>query len=164
MSDSDAGFSVEGRDWPAKVNYFDKQQTSKRANARKLRDWQGWRSAVVAWKPSQPQPTSTTTLLANSRVFALLARPPGNKLPQLLCSPTLETAPAHAKPSHNRAEPAGTVPCSPAKVLMTLETSSAGASRLKKSRHGAPTHNNHAHATAHSCGRCWPAVWAKSRE
>jgi len=33
MSDSDAGFSVEGRDWPAKVNYFDKQQTSKRANA-----------------------------------------------------------------------------------------------------------------------------------
>jgi len=33
MSDSDAGFSVEGRDWPAKVKYFDKQQTSKRANA-----------------------------------------------------------------------------------------------------------------------------------
>ena len=37
MSDSDAGsdagFSVEGRDWPAKVNYFDKQQTNKRANA-----------------------------------------------------------------------------------------------------------------------------------
>jgi len=33
MSGSDAGFSVEGRDWPAKVNYFDKQQTSKRANA-----------------------------------------------------------------------------------------------------------------------------------
>ena len=33
MSDSDAGFSVEGRDWPAKVNYFDKQQTRKRANA-----------------------------------------------------------------------------------------------------------------------------------